>query len=656
MSSKFDVGFSKYAYEHHEEIWMLRNEDAPVYKLDYKDYFLFDNDLGLSLMENPIKELIDIKASVEQILKKPTVIEVVNLDERIPIRRVNQNMMGKLIKIGGVVSSVSVREVESVATCYKCTACDSTTIMNRKMQFLIPPDKCEHCNNTKFYIDPMMSKAESLQWVRLQEDLEDLEPGLTPQNISVRFNEYHIDAVKPGDRVQFTGWVAARRQKPNDPNPTFLLYFQVVGIEKKEDEKLNISEEDRSRLATLAVNPEYIELIKRSIAPTIYGWDMIKLAVALQQCNGCVTEYEGKKKRANIHVLMAGDPGLGKSEIMEWAVDVNQRGILAAGRGGTAAGLTASLIKDEETGQFTLMAGAMVLADGGLIGIDEIEKMNKEDRVAIHPAMEQCKIPINKGGINTVLNSRTSVLAACNPIGGTWNSYVTFTENVKGLPSSLLSRFDLIFVMRNNESVDIEIKKAEHVLDVQTNPDFGKPPISRDDMRRIFTLAREFNPALNVEARQHLLSFYGQVVKASREVNSLMITMRQMEGLIRLTEASAKLHLRNEAVKADAETAVNLVKESLIQAGIDPTTGKVDMSILESGKPQSDMEFLRRLPSLIDSMKVTLDGSAAREDVIDRMMKEFGIKDRSKAGKLIDVALRDGSIYAPRAGALKVVV
>jgi replicative DNA helicase Mcm len=336
--------------------------------------------------------------------------------------------------------------------------------------------------------------------------------------------------------------------------------------------------------------------------------------------------------------------------MLNFASRVAPRGMMTTGRGSTAAGLTAAVVKEGGTGNFVLEAGALVLADKGICCIDEMDKMREEDRGAIHPAMEQQIVPIAKGGIVATLNARCSILAAANPTLGRYNPYQTIAQNIT-LPVTLLSRFDIIFILRDTPDSQLDSEIAGHILGLHRNMSSTAAPLNIQMMRKYISYAKRVKPRLTDEVIQRFQDFYVQMRNASLEggeASAVAITARQLESLVRLAEARARAHLREEITIEDAEGVLNLMQKSLEQVGIDVTTGQIDIDILYTGKPRSLQNQLQKVLQVIGEME-RVSGSVKESDLYEALSTDYGIN-RSEGARLVSVLMKDGTIYMPRPG------
>jgi replicative DNA helicase Mcm len=490
----------------------------------------------------------------------------------------------------------------------------------------------------------------------VQERPEDLPPGQLPRTLSIKLvGSEIVDIARPGDDVSIVGEV--RVFAPTLPGVgklrTFILHLDANSIEilGKELETTLPSREEEEKILELAKDPWVHRKIISSIAPSIYGYDHIKEAIMYLLFGGVQKTLPDITVRGELNALLVGDPGTAKSQLLQYVARIAPRGLYTSGRGTTAAGLTAAVIR-EKGGGMSLEAGALVLADKGIACIDEMDKMRPEDRVAIHEAMEQHTVSVAKGGIVATLNARTAILAAANPALGRYEPHRTVAENIS-LPVTILSRFDLIFVLRDVPNKESDTKMSEHILEIHRKGSSPvEPTIAVELLRKYISYAKGVKPVLGQEALKRLKDFYLAMRSASEaEGSPVAITARQLESLVRTAEARARVALRKEVAAEDAEAAVAIMKRSLEEVGIDLSSYKIDIDIIMTGKPKSMRDRLQIiLSALMELEKET--GMVERAVLLDELETKYKVP-RGETDRLIGQLLREGTIYEPREGYLK---
>jgi len=500
------------------------------------------------------------------------------------------------------------------------------------------------------------SKFVDSQELRIQERPEDLPPGQLPRSLSVKLTGGEIvDVARPGDHVSIVGVV--RAVAPTLPRAgklrAFILHLDANSIEVlgKEPEKVLPSPEEEEKILELAKDPWIHRKIINSVAPSIYGYDHIKEAIMYLLFGGIFKNLPDIAIRGEMNVLLIGDPGTAKSQLLQYVARLAPRGLYTSGRGTTAAGLTAAVIR-EKGGGMSLEAGALVLADKGIACIDEMDKMREGDRVAIHEAMEQHTVSVAKGGIVATLNARTAILAAANPSLGRYEPHRTVSENIS-LPVTILSRFDLIFVLRDEPNKETDGKMSEHILEIHRkglSP--VEPPIPPDLLRKYISYAKGIKPVLTKEALQRLRDFYMTMRSASEtEGSPVAITARQLESLVRLAEARTRSALRKKILSEDAEAAIAIMKRSLEEVGIDVSSSQFDIDIIMTGKPKSLRDKLQVVLSTMMEMQKEM-GLVEKVVLLNELETKYQIP-IGEAERFIKQLLREGTIFEPREGYLK---
>ena len=373
----------------------------------------------------------------------------------------------------------------------------------------------------------------------------------------------------------------------------------------------------------------------------------------------------GSFKRGDIHVLFVGDPGTGKSEILKSAVDISPRGLYTSGKGSSGVGLTAAVIKDTETGQMNLEAGAVVLANGGIAAIDEFDKMDVADRSALHEAMAQQTVSIAKAGIVATLKAQTAIIAAANPHTGRFNEYKSFTENTR-MPPSLLSRFDLIFKVVDRPDPANDAQMAEFILQsammdpeefLENTEKSNKmvDPISTDLLTKYIKYARKnYFPILSEEAKERIKQFYldlrGQYKKEDAIVS---ILARNLEALVRMSEAYAKMALRDIVLKEDVDEIIKLFKRYLKDTGYDKETGKFDVDMILMGQPRSKTNKLTRVYDRLKELFEENKWKALEKKAVIQAIEVDENMEKSFIKNAIEEAIKEGTLYEPKPNEIK---
>lgn len=639
--------------------------------VDFEDLLAFDQELAEEILENPDEYFkhannaayaqlrIEDPEYAEKTEIEAVTVRIVRLLETAQLRKLGSKHIGKLVMVEGiVVRSTPVRPMVMQAA-FKCKRCGTITYTNQTGPFLRAPFACSDPScRRKGPFDFMQEETTFIdsQDLRIQERPEDLPPGQLPRSLNVKLiGSEIVDAARPGDHVSIVGTVQA--VAPTVPTVgklrAFILHLDANSIEVlgKEPETVLPSPEEEEKILELSKDPWIHRKIISSIAPSIYGYDHVKEAIIYLLFGGVGKTLPDITIRGELNVLLIGDPGTAKSQILQYVARLAPRGLYTSGRGTTAAGLTAAVIR-ERRGGMTLEAGALVLADKGIACIDEMDKMRPEDRVAIHEAMEQHTVSIAKGGIVATLNARTAILAAANPALGRYEPHRTVAENIS-LPVTILSRFDLIFVLRDQPNKEADSKMSDHILEIHRKGSSPvEPPIPTDLLRKYISYAKGIKPVLTKEALQRLKDFYMAMRSASEtEGSPVAITARQLESLVRTAEARARLALRKEILAEDAEAAIAIMNRSLEEVGIDVSSSKFDIDLIMTGKPKSLRDKLQTLLSTIMEMQRET-GLVEKTALLDELETKYKIS-IGEAERLLGQLLREGTVFEPREGYLK---
>ncbi len=651
--------------------------------VDFNELDEFDYKLAEELLEHP-----DLLLEAARLAVKKIEVPVLNVENFAPnvrfrnlpkdkqplVRDISAAQLGKLISVEGVIRQVTEVMPKLKSAQWKCKRCSNTYRIEQDGHQQRKPSFCS-CKHREFELVPEESGFVDYQKIQIQEPLEILKGSEQAVNLDVYIEGDFVNKVYPGNRTQITGIL--RLYPPNkDKKNVYGRYLEAIHVEEtdKEFEDVTVSEEDEKKIKELSQNPGIYDILIQSVAPAIHGHEVVKESIALQLFGGVKKTLPGSTQiRGNVHILLVGDPGTGKSMILQATDRIAPKSIYVSGKGSSAAGITATAVKDDfGEGGWTLKAGALVLASGGMVMVDEFDKMEEEDRSAMHEAMEQGKISVAKAGIVTRFKTDTSVLAAANPKLSRFDTFKPFFEQID-LPASLISRFDLFFMIRDtlnkerDETIATHIlashKVGEQMLQIQQGKKLANmseilqmqekvtPIIDTDILRKYISYGRQkIFPVLSMDAAQRIQDFYVGLRDQGRQQGSYTATARQLEGLIRLAEASARVRISDEVTIEDAERAVRLVKASLEDVVRDPETGRIDIDIVTSGQTQSSRDHMRVLVEIIKGKSKEMD-KVPIQDVIAEALSR-GI-DEEKVRELIGKLKKAGEIYEPSHGFLK---
>ncbi len=476
LAEKWEDFLKRYYWDELVELSNSYPEKRSLF-VKFIDIDKYDSDLANMVLEEPDAAL-DTATQALQEIDIPTGVtldeanlRIIKLPRKLKIRDVRSSDIGRLTSLEGLVTKVTEVRPRVAEALFECPFCGYQFLVEQKGRQFKEPSECESCDRKvqHFLLLTERCKFANSQKIRLQESPEELRGGELPQLLDVNLEDDISGVVAPGDRVAVTGILRSfQRQTQYGKMPFFEVYLDGNSLEVKEEEfeEIEITEADEREILGLKEQPDLYEKLIKSIAPSIYGYEEIKEAMVLQLFAGIPKELPDETRvRGDIHVLLVGDPGVAKSQLLTYLVKLAPRGLYTGGKSSTSAGLTAAAVKDEfGEGRWTLEAGALVLADKGIAAVDEIDKMEKRDRDALHEAIEQQTVSIAKAGMMARLNSRCALLAAANPKGGRFDRYTPISEQIN-MPPTLLSRFDLIFTMLDRPNEELDTRTAKHIIE-----------------------------------------------------------------------------------------------------------------------------------------------------------------------------------------------
>jgi len=518
-----------------------------------------------------------------------------------PLHTIGSEHIGKIIRVHGLVNRTSIIHPMYKEAVFKCSECgeDSAPIpQDNPLMLTKPYGKCRinGCTNPIWEPIPELSVMVDSQEFMLQESYEDISSNRVPRAIQcITFKQLLLNYVNCGDDIEMLCVVKAMTALKKSTKSKFnITYLEVLQITKRRKDPafIEFTPEEVEEIRALAKDPQIYRKMIDTLAPSLYGHDDEKEAVLLAIFGSPEDVREDMTIRGNIHILMVGDPATAKSQLLRAAVELSPRGMYAMGRGTTAAGLTAALHKTENTDEWEISAGVLVLADEGIAAIDEIDKMRDEDRVNIHEAMEQQTVSIDKAGVHAQLKARTALIAAANPMMGRYDQNKSVFENLPKFPPSLFSRFDLIFRVLDIPNEDYDTRVVTHIIENSS----GKSPIDRKLLRKYIAFSKKIKPILASDAADALKEYFLAVRKTyTSDQKTFPFSYRQFEAMKRLTLARARSLLKEKADKSDVEVVKRLFDIFLRDVGGDVTA-------IETGKDANQ----RTIMGIVEMIKSAL--------------------------------------------------
>lgn len=595
----------------------IDEENIKDCQISYETIKEYDRELAEEFKRNPFQAFHNtdiVLSNVTGIQNSQTILTDYNERKR-TVRGLRDKDLNTLVKIDGVISQATSVKPKADIAVFTCDEGHTTKVQQPMTPMLEYPRRCSNqdCNKSSqrsFKLNSQATTKMNFQKLELQEPQEQITGRETPQSITVNIRGNLAGTVTTGDRVSITGIYKVQSQEQSSIFDTYIL-GRNIEMEEEELDDLEITTDEEQSIKNLAQQDDIYETLTQSIAPSLYGLTNEKRAILYQLFRG--VRKTDINTRGDIHILLVGDPGCGKSALLRYASKLSPRSVMTSGKGASGAGLTVSAVRDSDFGgddNWTLKAGAMVLADEGVACIDELDKMDASDRSSMLECLEQQTISVNKAGINATLQSRCSLLGAANPSDGRWNDIDSVPQQID-LQPALVSRFDLIFAPKDTQDNDKEL--AEHII---TSNVYGQkqernesaeesvtPEISPKLFRKYVAYARNnCQPYLTETAQQTLREYYVELRELGGE-NTVSITARKIEALIRLSESIARIQLSEKVKKGHAEEAIRIMQKSLNDVGYNKETDDFDIDMLESNQSSSKRNRKNRLLSVIDELQ-----------------------------------------------------
>src|SRR3990167_1505895 len=630
--------------------------------IDFSELLQFDHELADELLEEPEETIKAAEVAItfldlpSDVLKR---IRFRNLPEsqKVFIKDIRSLHINNFVIVEGIVRQSSDVRPQVTLAKFECPSCGNSISIPQLDTKFKEPSRCSCGRRGKFRL--LSKDLVDVQRLVIEEVPESLEGGEQPKRMAVFIKEDLVEPkmekkTTPGTKIRVYGIVkeVPLISKTGGQSTRYDLMIDCNYIEPIEEsfEEIDISEEDEIAITDLANDPLIYDKLINSIAPSIYGHQDVKEALILQLFGGVRKHKDdGTKTRGDLHILLVGDPGTGKSAQLQFISKIAPKGRFISGKGATSAGITASIVKDEFLRGWALEAGAMVLANKGIAVIDELDKMGAEDRSALHEAMEQQQITINKANIQATLKAETTVLAAANPKLGRFDPYQPIAAQID-LPPTLINRFDLIFPIRDLPNREIDDKIASHVLAMHKQPKSIESPINPKLLKKYLSYSKQrIFPKLSNAAIEEIKEFYVSLRNSSQSeegIKAIPISARQLEALVRLAEASARARLSETVTKDDAKRAIRLLKHCLMQVGFDYETGKIDIDRIYTGITAATRSKIAVIREIISNIEGTGIKTIPIEQIVDEALKK-GIY-QSSVEEVLEKMKKEGLIFEPK--------
>jgi replicative DNA helicase Mcm len=634
--------------------------------LDFAELIKFNTELSEELLESPEElfkaaELAVREFDLPKKLRKFTVrLKNLPASQKIRINEIRSKHLEKLVWLEGIVRQKSDVRPHVAAAKFECPSCGNILNVIQLDKKYKEPTRCGCGRKGKF--KEISKQLVDGQGLVLEESPDELD-GAQPKRINIFLKDDLVSPISerkssPGSKIRVAGWVTEVpvTLRTGGQSTKYDLIIEANYVEPLADDTIDmkISAEDLEEIKKISKLENPLHSLATSLAPSIYGHDKIKEAIVLQLAGGVrKVRPDGVTTRGDMHMLFIGDPGSGKSQLLKRVAAIAPRARFTSGKGATGSGLTASVVKDEFLGGWSLEAGTLVLANKGFAIIDELDKMSKDDRSALHEALEQQQVSIAKANIQATLRCETTVLAAANPKFGRFDPY-DLVANQINLPPALINRFDLIFPVKDVPSREKDEKTASFILSFHKNPEKAVGEIDSSIMRKYFAYIRKnMKPEITDEALAEIKDYYVSMRNSHGAeeggIKSIPITARQLEGLVRFSEAAAKIRLSLLVEKEDSRKAIELVDYCLNQIAKDSETGKIDIDRLGGRITATQRSSISNIKEIIQTVEEQTGNKIIPIETIMESAAEKNIP-QEKVEESLEKLRRSGDIFEPKRG------
>ncbi len=631
--------------------------------IEFPELAKHDPELADQLINEPEETIKAAEVALQQfdLPKEEFRVRFLNLPEsqKVKVRDIRSTHLDNLILIDGIVRQASDVRPQVVSAKFECRSCGNLITVPQLESKFKEPQRCSCGARGRFRIsEKVLVDAQRLV---VEESPDSLQGGEQPKRLSVFVREDLVEPrmekkTTPGSKIKVVGILkeVPLTAKSGGQLTRYDLALETNSIESVEQtyDDIVITQEDEQKIKELANDANVYQKLVNSIAPSVFGHEEIKGALVLQLMGGVRKERsDGTSVRGDMHILLVGDPGAAKSTLLTFIAKMAPRARYVAGRGASAAGITASVVKDEFLRGWALEAGAIVLASGGVLCLDEMDKMSMEDTSALHEAMAQQQVTISKANIQATLTARTTVLAAANPKLGRFDPFQPIGSQIN-LPPALINRFDLIFAVRDIPDREKDAKIASHILEGHTIG-VKEPEVATDILKKYIAYVHQYifpklSPGAIEEIKEFYVSLRNSATSSNDGIKPIPISARQLEALIRLAEGSARVRLSNQVTKKDARNAIKILKFCMMQVGFDYETGQFDMDRIATGVPASTRNKILVIKEIIHELEARGKKTIPIEDIFAEATEKNLTEPQVE--EILEKLKKEGEIYEPKRG------